>query len=136
MPAAYSMDLRRKIIFAYENGQGSIVTIANRFQIATSTIVSYLKRKRETGDIKPIEYKPGKKTIIDEKGRPVIRRWVERKPDIILSELCEKYQKRFNVKVSLSMMDRALKQMNFRRKKKSTYALERNREDVKKKSRI
>ena len=93
-----------------------------------------MKRKRETGDIKPKKYKPGKKTIIDEKGRPLIRRWVERKPDIILSELCEKYQKRFNVKVSTSMMDRALKFMNLRRKKKSTYALERDREDVKKKS--
>jgi len=71
MPAPYSIDLRRKIIFTYENGEGSIVMIAKRFKVAASTIVSYLKRKRETGDIKPIEYTPGKKAIIDEKGRPV-----------------------------------------------------------------
>ena len=136
MPAPYSMDLRKKIILAYENGEGSVATVAKRFKVALSTVVSYLKRKRETGDVKPIVGKPAKKAIIDTKGRSVIRWWVERKPDIILYELCEKYQKRFKVKVSLSMMCRALQQMNLRRKKKSTYALEQEREDIKKKRNV
>jgi len=91
-----------------------------------------LQRKRITGDIKPNKYTPGQKRVIDTKGRSQVRWWVDRKPDITIPELCTKYLNRFKVKVSPSMMCRALKQMNLRRKKKSTYAAERERADVKK----
>ena len=54
----------------------------------------------------------------------------------MLAALCEKYFKRRKITVSTSMMCRALKKMNLRRKKKSLYAAEQERKDVKKKEKV
>ena len=54
-------------------------------------------------------------------------------PDKTLAEYCELYEEKTNIKVSVPVMCRALKQLNLRRKKKSFYAAEQDRHDVKKK---
>lgn len=51
---------------------------------------------------------------------------------MILKELCQSYEKRYRRKESISMMYRALAILNLRRKKKSLYAQEQEREDIKK----
>jgi transposase len=135
MPKAYSIDLRRKAVAAYENEEGTLSEIAAIFSIGRTSLVDYLKRKRKTGDVLPTKYVPGPKTTITTKGLAYIRWVVEHKPDIILAEICKKYLSRFKKKVSPSMICRALKKMGLRRKKKSIYAVEQERDDVKKNER-
>ena len=49
--SVYPMDLLRKIIFAYENGEESVITIAKRFKVAKSTIDNCLKINCSVADV-------------------------------------------------------------------------------------
>jgi transposase len=137
MSAPYSLDLRDKAVTAYENGEGTQLDIANRFCVGLTAFREWLVLKREHGDIKPKEWiYRGRKPIIDDAGLSFIKRLVENKADILISEIRESYKKRFKVKVAQSMVSRALEKLNLNRKKKSHYAQEQAREDVKKKTRL
>lgn len=136
MSTAYSLDLREKAISAYENGEGSQEEIASRFSIGRRTLQEWLVLKKETGSIEPKEYiYCGRPPIIDENGLLFVKKLVKEKPDILIAEIRCLYKKKFKVEVAQSMVSRALKKLNLRRKKKSIYAHEQEREDVQKKER-
>ena len=65
---------------------------------------------------------------------PIFSKVGERRkePDILIADIQAVYAKRFKVEVAQSMVSRAMKKLKFRRKKKSEYALEQDRNDVKK----
>ncbi len=132
MPSAYSEDLRKSAVTAYHEGKGTQAEIAEIFGISESSLRLYLRLEEKTGSLAPKEYKRGPHPVITEEGFQSIKEWIAETPDIILSELCGLYKKRYKKKVSLSMMHRALSELNLRRKKKSLYAQEQEREDVKK----
>lgn len=133
MSAPYSLDLRRKAVSAYEEGEGTQQEIAQQFGIGLRTLKEWILIKKETGDVQPKKHiHRGQLPIIDDKGLSYIKRTIENKPDILISEIQELYAKKFIVEVAQSMVSRALKRLNFRRKKKSEYAIEQDRDDVKK----
>jgi len=133
MPGPYSLDLRKKAVLAYEEGTSTQSEIAEQFNISYRTFKGWLSLKKRTGDVKPKEHiYRGPLPIINEKGLFFIKRLVEKKPDILISELRELYANRFKIMVAVGTMSNALAKLNFRRKKKSEYASEQNREDVKK----
>jgi transposase len=130
MARAYSIDLRKRVIEAYEAGEGSQGEIAKRFKIGLTTFRTYWIRYRDLGEIAGKEYRHGRLPKIEAKGEEIIRNLLANKPDLTLLELCEHYQKKRRVKVSISMMFRACQKLNLRLKKKSLYAQEQGREDV------
>lgn len=133
MPGPYSLDLRRKAVLACEEKKGAQHEIAKQFGIGYRTLKEWLSLKRTTGDIKPKEHiHRGPLPIINDKGLSFIKRLVDRKPDILISELRELYANKFKVKVAVGTMFNALAKLNLRRKKKSEYASEQEREDIKK----
>jgi transposase len=133
MPAPYSLDLRRKAVSACEEGEGTQLEIAQQFGIGLRTLKEWIFLKKETGDVQPKEHiHRGQLPIIDDKGLLFIKRIIENKPDILISDIQELYVKKFKIEVAQSMVSRALKKLNFRRKKKSEYAIEQDRDDVKK----
>ena len=50
MAAAYSLDLRKKILSAWQNQEGSLIELAQRFKVSLAFIRNFLRRYRETGD--------------------------------------------------------------------------------------
>ena len=136
MPAPYSTDLRERIVDAYKSGKGSARMLAKIFGVGKTTVTDYLRLEQLNGNVNPKKATGGQPAHIDTKGLAFIRKCVEKKPDIMLADLCDKYFKRRKIKVSTSMMCRALKKMNLRRKKKSLYAAEQDRKDVKKKKKV
>ena len=133
MPGSYSLDLRRKAVLAYEEGKGTQFEIAHQFGIGLRTLKGWLFIKKETGDVQPKEHiHRGQLPVIDDKGLSFIKQLVKNKPDILITDIRELYAKKFKVEVAQSMVSRAFKRLNLRRKKKSTYALEQERVDVKK----
>jgi transposase len=135
MPAPYSLDLRERAINAYEKGEGTQEEIASLFTISLSTFRNWFVRLRDKGELKPKKHESrGRKNYIDEAGLAFIKALVKDKPDILISEIRALYKKTFKIKVSQSMVSRAFKALDLRRKKKSQYALEQEREDVKKKT--
>ena len=134
MPRPYSLDLRRKAILAYEKEESTQPEIAHQFGIGLRTLKEWLFIKKETGDVQPKEHiHRGQLPIIDDKGLDFIKQLVKNKPDILVTDIRELYAKKFKIEVAQSMVSRAFKRLNLRRKKKSTYALEQERVDVKKK---
>ena len=53
MPAAYTIELRRRIVRAYAQGQGSVRELAKRFAVAPNTVQNYRNLLRDTGSLAP-----------------------------------------------------------------------------------
>ncbi|MEH2156984.1 helix-turn-helix domain-containing protein [Nostoc sp.] len=51
--AAYSIDLRQKILSAWQNKEGTQRDLAKRFKVSLSFIRDFLRRYRETAEIAP-----------------------------------------------------------------------------------
>ena len=109
-----------------------IDSIGNRYNIGVSTLRSYLRRD-EAGNLPPKDYKRGRPPVISGVKLNKIEEWVNDKPDIKLKQLCKKYKAYYKIKVSHSMMFRALSALGMTRKKKSLFAEEQLRPEVKKK---
>lgn len=59
-----------------------------------------------------------------------MRRWVQERPEIALSELCQHYQANFDQRVGTSAMDRAGQRLGPTRKKKTLFEPRRQSERV------
>lgn len=132
MTAAYSVDLRQKIVDAYLKGNTSLSEVAQKFEVNISSVVRYLKLHREDGDLSPKKGNKGRPGKIDEIGYETIKKIIQNKPTTTLGELSEIYYKKRKVKAGRSVLSRACLKLNLRRKKLSCYAVERERDDVKK----
>lgn len=137
MPGPYSLDLRRRAVAASEKGDKTQLEIARQFSIGLRTLKEWIFLKKTTGDVRPKEHvHRGRLPIIGDKGLAYIESIVKSKPDILISEIQSLYAKKFHIKVAQSTVSMALKKLKLRRKKKSSYAIEQEREDVKKKRKM
>lgn len=134
MPRAYSQDLRTKIIEFYHNNSFSQLEVAEHFGINISTFKRILKKYREDGtcEIKP--YSNGRPPIISANHRHLIKQFVLKNRDATLEEIKQYYVSKSQVEISIPTIFRLLNKFDFRRKKKSHYAQEQERDDVKKKT--
>ena len=51
MPVAYSVDLRRRVIAAWENKEGSQRQLAQRFKVSLSFVRNLLRQYRSSGQV-------------------------------------------------------------------------------------
>jgi transposase len=87
------------------------------------------------GDVAPKPH-PGRDPTLDGEDLEWIKRQVEAQADIELKELCALLSQQRGKVVSEPTMCRACQQLDLRRKKKSHYAAEQDREEVKKSAKI
>jgi transposase len=117
MGAAYSVDLRSKVVAAYAQREGSMRVLARRFKVSLGFVRDLLKRHRATGEVKPKAYRRGAQPKVDEAGEHYLRELVRQAPALTLWELSERYERRWGVRVSKSAMDRTLRRLKITRKK-------------------
>ena len=114
MPAPYDLDLREKAIAAVERGERKS-DVARLFDISRNSLDLWLKRKAETGS-------PAAKTDYPRGTRPTIedldefRAFVEENGHLTQKEMV----KRWPQPVSASAFARALRKIEFTRKKRLT----------------
>lgn len=132
MAKPYSLDLRTKIVIAYKNEEGSQTEIAERFNVGLSTVGRYWREYCRTGKIYITVHRHGPLPELSDDKLKRVRQLVLEHPDATLDELCKYYNKNRKIKVGRSMMWRACKNLGFKVKKKSLYAQECDREDIKK----
>ncbi len=113
----YSLDLRQRVVAAYENGGETILEVAERFAVSDSFIKKLLRRKRTTGDIAPIGHRGGQPKRLSEKHRKWLLKIVLAQPDITLGELGERLLSEQGVSASAATLSRELRALNLRRKK-------------------
>jgi transposase len=114
---AYSLDLRQRVVSAYEAGVETIREVAEQFMVSESFIKKMLARHRTTGDISARGHGGGQPKRLSQAHRQWLLRTVLTMPDITLSELQQELLDEKQVSVSVPTLSRELRALNLRRKK-------------------
>jgi len=119
MPAALSLDLRKRIVAAWQNEEGSWEQLAQRFGVGVATVDRLVARFRKTGSVEPTRQKYGADPILSDEDVGVVRRLLEAQPDITLPELVADFQEKRRIAVSVSTMGRVVRdRLGWTRKKR------------------
>jgi transposase len=114
---AYSLDLRQKILRAYDQRLGSQRAIATLFGVSQSFVEKLLRRRRATGDISPRSHAGGRRAICDATALAHVRRLVQEGPDATLAELAAQLEAQHGPRVSVPTMGRIVLSLKLPRKK-------------------
>jgi transposase len=114
---AYSLDLRQKILNAYERGIGSQGQVAELFGVSRSFVEKRLRRVRTTGEVKPKPHAGGIPTRVDAPARQHLQEWLREQPDLTLAELTQRLHQRRGIGIGLSRLCGILQELSLPRKK-------------------
>ncbi len=109
---AHSIDLRKRIVAAYESGAYTQAAVAERFGVSYPSVKDLLKQWRETGDLAP-RPRSGRRRLFDKKALGRLRQAVEKNPEATLEELRDAC----GVDCTLPTIHNTLKREGYRRKK-------------------
>ncbi len=116
---AYSLDLRQRVVRAYEEGGDSIAEVAEQFGVSLGFVKKMLRQWRATGDLTPRPHGGGKPASLSEKLRQKLRGKVRAESDITLVELQDFLVAEERTSVHVATISRALKELNLPRKKRA-----------------
>jgi transposase len=114
---AYSLDLRERVVAAYEKGGQSIAEIAAQFSVGQTFLKKMLRQKRQSGSLERLPSRAGAKKVLSEVHRRWLSKQVKEQPDATLVELQEGLQKTQQVRVSRATVSRELQGLRLPRKK-------------------
>lgn len=112
--ATLSIDLRARILGAYDRGEGTREQIAQRFCVSLGMVKKLLQQRRKIGDIRPQHHCAGRKPTILVSHRQAIEILLQEKPDLTLKELRDE----LNLPCSLPAIHYVLKEMGLTYKKR------------------
>lgn len=121
----YSDDLRKKIIQAYLNKEGSFRDLAKRFSVSLNFVWLLWKRYQSTGSVRPKPHAGGQVSAMDKDRLSVLRDLVRQQNDATLMALRDQLHQKTGLQVSTGTISLALKKLNLSRKKKTFHATER-----------
>jgi transposase len=87
------MDLRKRIVEAYDAGEGTRQEIAQRFKVSLHMVKKLLGQRKKIGSLEPQVHRCGRKPLFEEQDLKWLRKTVEKRPDITLEELREECSK-------------------------------------------
>jgi transposase len=114
---AYSLDLREKLLHAYDERRGSQRALAALFGVSRAFVENLLQRRRTTGTIAPRPHAGGRPPSCDMAARELVTLLLQEQPDATLEELCAQLGQRRGVWVSVPTMSRLLRRLGLPRKK-------------------
>jgi transposase len=114
---AYSLDLRERVVAAYEKGEETIAGIAAKFSVGQTFLKKMLRQKRATGSVERLPHRAGAKKVLSDKQRSFLAKQIKKQPDATLAELREDLQIREQVSVSVATVSRELRALRLPRKK-------------------
>jgi transposase len=82
-----SLDLRERILDAYDKKEGTRAEIAHRFRVSLGMVKKLLQQRRRTGDIAARHHCSGRKPMIVAAHRNQLRCLLAKKNDLTLREL-------------------------------------------------
>src|SRR5690242_16697909 len=117
-----SLDLRERILAAYDNDEGTRAEIAHRFRVSLGLVKKLLQQRRQTGDIAPRHRFSGRKPTIVARHRSQLRGLLTRKNDLTLKEL----RTATGLKCSLQAINVVLAKMGLTYKKRHSAPASKN----------
>ena len=115
---AYSVDLRQKIIDAYNQREGSQRQLARRFRVSLSFIENLLKRYRTDGTVEPRVHGGGQVAKLRPEQEAVLATLIEENNDAILVELCAQLEQSVGIRISRATMGRYVQKLKLTPEKK------------------
>lgn len=85
--ATIALDLRQRIVAAYDRGEGTRADIAKRFCVSPGAVAKFLHQRRKTGDLTPRHRFSGRKPKLVAEHRRQLRALLAKKPDATLQEM-------------------------------------------------
>jgi transposase len=121
MASPYSDDLRRKVLEAYDAGEGTLDGLAERFRVSQGWVRKISAARLRTGKMERV---PGAKRGPASKITPAIRTFITEavngKPDTTLAELQLRLFEEKQLEVSIGRLWSVLDELKLRFKKNST----------------
>ncbi len=117
MPAPLSVDLRQRVIAAYQAKEASQRQLAERFKVSLSFVRDLTRRYRETGAVGPKLHGGGAVAKLGASQLPIVKALVAAQPDALLQELCERFTQKTAISVSGATMQRAVQSLELSVKK-------------------
>lgn len=109
-----SLDLRERILYSYDNGEGTREDVARRFRVSLGMVKKLLQQRRRTGDIAPRHHFAGRKPMILPAHRHHLRSLLAKRSDLTLKEL----RAASDLKCSLQAINVVLAKMGLTYKKR------------------
>ncbi len=132
---AYSVDLRQRVVDAYEQQEGSQRELAKRFKVSPNFVRLLLKRHQAEGTVESKPHTGGWAGKLTEHTE-LVQQLVEQDNDATLAELCAQIEQQVQIQVSPSTLCRLLQQLNLTRKKNSACQSGPNRASAEVKTRV
>ena len=82
-----SLDLRERILSAYDAREETRQGVADRFRVSLGMVKKLVQQRRRTGDIRPRHRFSGRKPLIVEEHRRQMKELLGKQPDMTLVEL-------------------------------------------------
>ena len=128
MGNAYSLDLRERVVRAYQFTKGATyLSVGERFEVSSRTVSRWVKLYRDTGSLEPLPDSGGTSTrkIFEEHER-AIRQWYQDQPDLTQQELADRLLEVYDIQIGQPSICKLLKRMGLTRKKKVSEMTEPN----------
>ena len=87
MRKTLSLDLRERIVAAYDAGDCTREMVAARFRVSLGMVKKLLQQRRRIGELRAQHHRAGRKPRILAEHRLQLRQQLAQKPDLTLSEL-------------------------------------------------
>ena len=113
---AYSIDLRKRVLAAYDSGKYSLSHIAEQFQVITRWIQKLRQQRKLDGTIAPRPQNQGRKPAFRDADLEQLDDFVKENPDSTLQEIKEHFSGK--VDCSVVAIHNTLKRLGWRYKKK------------------
>jgi transposase len=117
MARAYSNDLRRKLLEAHEQGQGTLGELAEEFGVSLGFAKKISAALRRTGRMERTEQRHGRINRVTPLVQERLREWLRQRADLTLCELQRQLREQMQVSLSIPRLWVVLRQMKFRLKK-------------------
>ena len=110
-------DLRRKLLFAYDQGEGTLEDLASRFLVSVGWAKKISAARNRTGQAERVPHKPGRKPHTGIEAQQQVRTWFVQQPDLTLAEVQQKLLSEAGVSLSLPQVWKLLRKLGLRLKK-------------------
>ena len=101
MAKAYSNDLRRKLLEAYDRGEGSLREMAERLGVSRPYAWKISAQRTRTGQVERVEQRHGPESKVTGAVEQRLRTWVRQQPDLTLVEIQERLWETARLPVSV-----------------------------------
>lgn len=116
---AYSLDLRRRVVRAYEQADASLAEVAEQFSVSVGFVKKMVRQWRATKDLTPKPHGGGKPKSLPPDLRQKLRGLVRAQSDITLVELQSFLATEEQTNVHAATISRTLKELGLPRKKRA-----------------